>query len=465
MQAKGWLREHTTTLSFFIRTVDLLVIVGTALITHAAYLGEWPLPQSYATGIVAAALLVLLVFPAAGVYRSWRGGGLVAEIRRFTVAWAIVIGLLIVFAFLSKTSIYYSRVWLAMWALSAWLLLIGFHAALRVGARWVRERGLNVRRIAIMGAGNLGRSVARQIQDSPWTGYKVIGFYDDNAALHGRRLDGVRVRGKPERLARLLRRSTVDEIWLALPLRAENRVKEILHDLRHFTATVRFVPDIFGFQLLNHSFSDVAGIPVLDLNASPMVGSNRLLKAMEDRVLSAVILLLTSPLLLLIAIGVKLSSRGPVFYHQERVSWNGKPFQMLKFRSMPVNAEASTGAVWAKQGETRATRFGSFLRRTSLDELPQFINVLKGDMSIVGPRPERPVFVERFKDEIPNYMKKHLVKAGITGWAQVNGWRGDTDLNKRIEFDMHYIENWSLWFDLKILMLTLFRGFVHKNAY
>lgn len=465
MEGKGWLREHTNMLSFFVRTADLFLIIGSALVVYLAYRPERAVPQLYMTGVGLAALLVLLIFPATGVYQSWRGGGLVSEIRRITVAWAAVIALLIVFAFLSKTSVQYSRVWLGVWGLSAWALLVAYHAGLRLGSRWIRERGFNVRRIAIVGAGNLGRSVARQIQESPWTGYKVVGFYDDNPALHGQRLDGIRVRGAPCRLPRLMNRQFVDEVWLALPLRAEQRVKDILHEFRHSTATVRFVPDIFGFQLLNHSFSEVAGVPVLDLNASPMGGINRVMKAVEDRILSAVILLLTSPLLLLIALGVKLSSPGSVFFRQERVSWNGKPFMMLKFRSMPVDAEDSSGPVWTRKGENRATPFGAFLRRTSLDELPQFINVLKGDMSIVGPRPERPVFVERFKDEIPNYMKKHLVKAGITGWAQVNGWRGDTDLRKRIEFDMQYIENWSLWLDIKILLLTLVRGFVHKNAY
>jgi putative colanic acid biosynthesis UDP-glucose lipid carrier transferase len=167
----------------------------------------------------------------------------------------------------------------------------------------------------------------------------------------------------------------------------------------------------------------------------------------------------------LISLGIKLTSIGPVLYRQDRVSWNGKIFPMYKFRSMPVNTEASSGAVWAKDGEVRATSFGAFLRRTSLDELPQFFNVLKGDMSIVGPRPERPVFVDQFKDEVPGYMKKHKVKAGITGWAQVNGWRGDTCIKTRVEHDLYYINTWSLWFDLKIIVLTLFKGFVHKNAY
>ena len=196
-----------------------------------------------------------------------------------------------------------------------------------------------------------------------------------------------------------------------------------------------------------------------------MDGANRYIKALEDKLLAALILIIISPLLIILALGVKLSSKGPIFYRQERVTWYGKNFHMYKFRSMPVAAENDTGAVWAKAGENRATPFGAFLRKTSLDELPQFWNVLKGDMSIVGPRPERPVFVDKFKDEIPGYMQKHKVKAGITGWAQVNGWRGDTDLNKRIEHDLHYIENWSLWMDIKIIFLTIFKGFIHKNAY
>jgi putative colanic acid biosynthesis UDP-glucose lipid carrier transferase len=209
----------------------------------------------------------------------------------------------------------------------------------------------------------------------------------------------------------------------------------------------------------------VAGIPTLDVSVSPLHGVNRYIKEIEDRLLALIALLLISPLMLIIALGVKLSSPGPVFYKQERVGWNNRRFVILKFRSMPVDAEANSGAVWAKPGEKRATRFGSFLRKTSLDELPQLINVLRGDMSLVGPRPERPDFVEVFKDQVPNYMKKHMVKAGITGWAQVNGWRGDTDLNQRIEHDLYYIQHWSIWFDLEIALRTVFTGFVNKNAY
>jgi putative colanic acid biosynthesis UDP-glucose lipid carrier transferase len=210
--------------------------------------------------------------------------------------------------------------------------------------------------------------------------------------------------------------------------------------------------------------TEVAGLPVISLTETPMSGVNRMVKAVEDYAFASLILAVASPLMLLIAIGVKLSSSGPVLYRQERVTWNGERFSMLKFRTMPVDAEAASGPVWMRQGERRATPIGRLLRRTSLDELPQLINVLKGEMSLVGPRPERPEFVERFRQQIPGYMQKHLVKAGITGWAQVNDLRGDSGLEQRIQYDLYYIDNWSLWFDLRILVLTLWHILKSHNA-
>ena len=247
-------------------------------------------------------------------------------------------------------------------------------------------------------------------------------------------------------------------------MRAEPRIRDLLLGLRMHSVQVRFVPDIFNFTLLHHSVTEVAGLPVINLTDSPLEGVNQVLKNVEDFVLSSLFLLFVLPLLVLIAMGVKLSSPGPVFYRQERVTWNGERFQMLKFRSMPVDAESQSGPVWAARDEPRTTRFGAFLRRMSLDELPQFINVLKGEMSIVGPRPERPGFVSQFRKEIPGYMQKHLVKAGITGWAQVNDFRGDTDLQERIRYDLYYIENWSLWFDLRIIALTIIHIFRSRHA-
>ena len=261
-----------------------------------------------------------------------------------------------------------------------------------------------------------------------------------------------------------LANSQIDEVWLALPLADVNAIQRILHALRHSAASIRLAPDLFTLRLINHGVSEVLGVSMYDLSTSPMTGMNQFVKWCEDKLLSAFILMLISPVMLAVAIGVKLSSRGPVFYRQERVGLNNRPFAMLKFRSMPVDVEKD-GVRWGGAATKTTSRFGQFIRKTSLDELPQFINVLKGDMSIVGPRPERSVFVEQFKDEIPDYMKKHLVKAGITGWAQIHGLRGDTDLKTRIEYDLFYIENWSFWMDLKIIFLTVFKGFVNKNAY
>jgi len=241
-------------------------------------------------------------------------------------------------------------------------------------------------------------------------------------------------------------------------------MRAILDLLRNSAVEVRFVPDIFGFHLVNHSLTEVAGLPVLSLTATPMAGFARIAKAIEDHLLAAVFLVVALPFMLAIAIGIKLTSRGPVLYRQSRVTWNGAQFPMLKFRTMPVGTEAASGAVWSRHGDDRATAFGNFLRRTSLDELPQLFNVLKGEMSLVGPRPERPEFVTRFREEIPGYMQKHLVKAGITGWAQVNDLRGDSDLALRIQYDLYYVEHWSPWFDLRILALTLWHILTTRNA-
>ncbi len=225
------------------------------------------------------------------------------------------------------------------------------------------------------------------------------------------------------------------------------------------------VPDIYEFITLRGGIEEFDGLPIVNLRNTPLFGWNMVLKRTFDVSLSTALIALTSPLMLLIAILVKAGSRGPVFYVQERMGLDGATFSMLKFRSMRTGAEDGTGPVWAGRGDERRTTIGRFLRRTSLDELPQLFNVLRGDMSLVGPRPERPVFIEEFRKRIPRYMLRHKVKAGMTGWAQVNGWRGDTDLKKRIDYDIYYIEHWSLLFDLKIVWLTLWKGFVHRNAY
>ena len=249
----------------------------------------------------------------------------------------------------------------------------------------------------------------------------------------------------------------------------KKRVKELLYALRHHTVNIKLIPDIFGFSLLNHSMTEIAGLPAVNLSDTPMGGGNQLIKALEDRVLAILIIPLIIPLIVLIAIAIKLTSSGPVLFKQKRHGWDGRVINVYKFRTMKLHDEEAGKIAQASKGDSRITPLGAFLRGCSLDELPQFYNVLQGRMSIVGPRPHAVEHNELYKEQVNQYMLRHMVKPGITGWAQVNGLRGETDtldkMKKRVEYDLFYIENWSLWFDLKIIFLTVFKGFVHKNAH
>lgn len=463
MNTRGILKEHATALNAAFYAADWLMVAFSGWLAYWLYLDGTQLPGHYSVGILIALLLAAWLFPRFSLYQAWRGASIIDEMRSVSLAWGAVLLVLTAFAFTTKMGADYSRGWLGIWAFTGWFSLLLARVFLRGGLRWLRRHGFNQRNIVIVGSAGLSERVAERLRSAPWMGLNIVGFFHGDDGV-GEGMSGVPHIGGLDSVASFVTDEGVEQVWIAMPLRDEETVKWLLHELRHTTADIRFVPDLFGLRLLNHSVMDVAGLPVMNLSVTPMSGVNVVLKAVEDRLISLIILLLISPLMLLIAIGVKLSSPGPIFYRQERVGWNGETFMMYKFRSMPVDVEKD-GVQWGGAGKTKqATAFGALLRRTSLDELPQFINVLMGDMSIVGPRPERPMFVEKFKDEIPDYMKKHLVKAGITGWAQVNGWRGDTDLTKRIEYDLYYIENWSLWLDLRIIFLTIFRGFISKSA-
>ena len=464
MHSIGFLREHALLFSWLLRTFDWLVILISALIAHYLALGTWPPRPQYITAFVLALALFTAIAPSFNLYRNWRGSAKTQELGTIVGVWAMVFLLLALLTFITKSNI--SRFWALTWCSIGLTSLITGRLALRSVLNKMRTLGYNQRHIVILGSGNVGQQVAETLSDSIETGFNLKAFFTNDSGAAGiKEVSPQLVTGKIKESFDYISRNHVDQVWIAMPISKVKQIQVILKGLSHSTADIRLVPDIFGFQLINQSVSTVAGLPVVNLSLTPMDGANRYIKAFEDKLLAALILLAISPLLAILAIGVKLSSPGPVFYRQERVSWYGKSFYMYKFRSMPVGIENNSGAVWAKAGEKRATPFGAFLRKNSLDELPQFWNVLKGDMSIVGPRPERPVFVDKFKDEIPGYMQKHKVKAGITGWAQIHGWRGDTDLQQRIEHDLHYIENWSLWLDIKIIFMTIFKGFINKNAY
>jgi putative colanic acid biosynthesis UDP-glucose lipid carrier transferase len=411
-----------------------------------------PLPLTYAT-VLASASLGLGLF-SDSLYRSWRVNDLSSMLKSVATVWGSVIVLLMLGLFITKTSADISRVWFTVWALSCWLALSLQRLAAYRFLRWLRQRGYNFKTVLLVGFGPVGDQVVKAIQDSAWSGLRIQAHIS------------------PEQLhtyTQLPEHQQPDEIWLCLPLSDEAGIRTSLEALRHSVANIRLVPDWFSIKLINHGISEALGIPMLDLSASPVTGATRIIKAIEDRVLAFIILILISPLMLAIAIAVKATSPGPVYFRQKRNGWNGSVIKVYKFRSMYMHQEDDGQVTQATQGDPRITPLGRFLRRTSLDELPQFINVLQGRMSIVGPRPHAVAHNDYYKQHLPRYMLRHKVKPGITGWAQVHGLRGETDtlekMEKRVEYDLYYIEHMSLWLDLKIMVMTVFKGFAHRNAY
>lgn len=424
---------------------------------------EWVPLSAYLRLLPWVLLLSTGVFWFSGLYAPDRAQRLPPLV--YSVARAVGLGLLLVAASLSFYRTFsFSRLHMLLFGAITPTLMVGLRLVLYAWLRSIRQRGRNLRRVLIVGAGQAGRKLEEAFRAYPWMGFDVVGFLDDFKP------DAPGVLGMVDEAGAVVDRleregRPVDYVYIALPLAAAQRTESLARELSRRLAHVCLVPDLFQFDILNSRITDVDGLPVIHLVDEAPIELHRLTKRLVDVAFSLGVLILAAPLVLVIAVAVKLSSPGPVFYRQERMGLNGQRFHILKFRTMPVEAEAETGPVWARPHGTRATQVGRLLRRTSLDELPQFFNVLRGDMSVVGPRPERPVFIEEFKAKVPNYMLRHKVKAGITGWAQVHGWRGNTSIEKRIEYDLYYIRNWSLALDLKIMVLTLRRGFIHENAY
>jgi len=473
MFKKGLLKGHADVLNFVLRIIDLSVVLACGVLSYyfsAAYdtyaaAGVQGLPEHYTIFILISAFLAVFLFPLFNVYRVWRGSSTLTEIKFLTMAWLMVGLLLTGIAFATKSGADFSRSWMGLWFASTWVSLVGSRVLLRVILHWLRSSGFNHRHIVIVGTGEQAVVVADRLRRSTWFGLEISALFGTHTENFPAWLQNKKIISDVAELRQYVDGGDVDQVWISLPHSEEETIRSVITALDGSTAEIRYVPDIFEYQLMHHSLSEIAGVPVVNISYSAIDGMNEIVKICEDYVLATVLLILASPVMLLIAAGVRMSSPGPVLYRQKRVGWNGVEFTMYKFRSMQVEAEKETGPVWANNLDNRATRFGSFLRKTSLDELPQLFNVLQGKMSLIGPRPERPMFVEKYKDEVPHYMKKHLVKAGLTGWAQVHGWRGNTCLHTRIEHDLYYIENWSVWLDIKIIVMTVFRGLVHKNAY
>lgn len=447
----GFLSKYAAFLDMALRIGDVVIVITAALLSARLRFADWGPPQGYPVGMVRAALLTALIFPAWGLYRSWRGAPIRQEMVRITLAWTTVALGLLALEWATKSTAHYSRLWMGAWYLVGLFLVIASRLLVRGALGIVRSRGLDQRKVVLIGATEAGQKILSATRDHPYMGLSVVGYVStpfdqvDYASLpHLGDLDTYvdQLEGAPP-----------DQLWVALPLRAEDAIRRLMEATGELPTQVRLVPDFFGFELINHHAGSVAGVPIITLRGSGLDGHARVIKALFDRIFAAIFLMLAAPLMVLLAIGVKLSGPGPVFYRQRRVGLDGREFDMLKFRSMPVDVEKH-GVSWGDATAKTTTAFGRLIRRTSLDELPQLINVLRGELSLVGPRPERPVFVEEFRKKVPGYMHKHLVKGGMTGWAQVNGLRGDCDLAERISYDLYYVQNWSIGLDLSILLRT-----------
>ncbi len=449
-------------------TADLAVLM---LAFAFAYLTRFhgPLHAEYVPPVedsLKILLLSLVVFPfsfhQARLYATNRSRTHIGEV--FEIFKAMVTGSLILVAVAYFLWERYSRLTLGIYLGYSFLGLTFVRLVFRQTLAEVRRRGHNLKSILVVGAGDLGERVIDTIETHRELGFRVVGVLTRKPEKVGTRLAGVPIVGLIQEVESILDRTPVDHVIVALPHEEHAHLKSLMEVLALRTVDVKIVPDLFQYVTLYGGLEEFGGLPIISLQGGPLYGWNLVTKRLFDVLFAAVALVLASPIMLLTAAAVKLTSRGPLFYVQERMGMDGEVFPIFKFRTMKMNAE-SLGAQMASKGDPRRTVVGTFLRVTSIDELPQLFNVLVGHMSLVGPRPERPVFIEEFKRQIPKYHLRHKVKAGITGWAQINGLRGQTSIEKRIEYDLYYIENWSLLLDLKILVRTALGGFLSKNAY
>lgn len=465
------LKRYQDTVVGFSRLFDAAIVVACWLASYGArfFLPPFevtkglPAFATYAALTPLIAAIWLACFRLMRVYELHPAVERVRHIGLVLKAHGVAIALFIAITYVFE-DYRYSRLVMVYFGSLAAIALVLSQMLLRVVTRRILASGGSQRNVVAIGEGKLLEDVLNRLASYEETGLSVRGVVSRDGSP-GDYIAGEPVLGCFRDLPTLLREANAHEVVIALPPEQHQELYTILEVLKNEMISIRLIPDVQRYAALSCETENFEGLPIVHLNDSPLEGLGAAAKRVTDVVLSALGLLLLSPLLLLIALLVKATSRGPILYSQVRIGLDGRTFEMLKFRSMRVDAEDQTGAIWAKRLDDRRTAIGTLLRKTSLDELPQLWNVLRGEMALVGPRPERPVFVDTFRSSIPHYMLRHKVKAGITGWAQVNGWRGDTDLDRRIECDLFYIRNWSYALDLKILTMTLWRGFINKNAY
>lgn len=460
--------HHSKILALF-RALDSFLVV--VLLWMSLYFLQMQWTNVYTTLALSAVIIFGFLAEGNEIYYLWRGHSMLSLALRLLAAW-VGTALAICFAIVAFP-LFKTASWLAiyLWLLITPGVIISLHCARRIVLAHVRAKSTEPRRVAIVGANDLGLRLINSMHGMPWLGYRVMGFYDDRAEVADadRRLSGqlVTINGGLEQLYQDAHDGKIDIVFVALPMRAELRMHAVIDRLADTTVSPYVIPDVFSFDLLHSRLTCLQGIPALSIYDSPLV-DNGWAKRLEDILLGLGMLIALAVPMLLIAIGVKLTSAGPVFFKQSRYGMGGELIKVWKFRSMTV-CEDGNLVTQAKRGDARVTPFGNFLRRTSLDELPQLFNVLSGSMSLVGPRPHAVAHNEFYRGQIKGYMLRHKVKPGITGLAQVNGFRGETEtldkMSGRIAYDLEYIRNWSLVLDIKILWMTLFKGFVGKHVY
>ena len=444
--------------------VTLMAAFGLAYFTRFTFIASESLPDLRETMETLALIVVVfpLTFRQSNLYTTNRNRTHISEVFELFRATLLASLILVGVSYFIRER--YSRLTVVIFSAYAFVLVSIVRLVFRAVFNALRRRGFNLKTILVVGAGDLGSRVVETIELHRELGFVVKALLTRRPEKVGTRVAGVPVVGLYEELGPVLDANPVDQVIVALPLEEQGVLKAMMAELALRTVDVKVVPDLFSYVTLRGGLEEFGGLPIISLQGAPLEGWNRVLKRVFDTLVSSLALVVAAPLMAVLAVAVKVTSRGPVFFVQERMGIDGRLFKMLKFRTMRVDAE-HRGARFTTPDDPRRTAFGTWLRRSSLDELPQFYNVLKGEMSLVGPRPERPVFIEEFKRQIPRYHLRHMVKSGITGWAQVNGLRGDTSVKDRIDYDLYYIENWSLLFDLKILVRTALGGFISRNAY
>ena len=463
----GLIRPQSSKLAILQRVVDGACIASSLWLAAGLHDVEWNL--HYSLAMIWSIALFLVSAEANNLYSSWRVHTLREEFRQVAFAWLVAVVALITFGFLTKTSAIFSRVAMTIWFVLSPVLMVLLRVTVRTIFWGLRKHGRDIRALAIAGSGELAREVASKVKELEWMGLTLVGFYDDHGAVSTTSTgQTVSLKGSLADLVTEATKGKIDFVYITLPMRDETKIVELVDELANTTTSVFVLPDLFIFDLLHSCWTSLDGIPMVSVFDTPFYGVDGWVKRFEDIVLGGLILTLTLIPMLMIAIGTKLTSRGPVIFKQRRYGLSGKVMEVWKFRTMTV-CEDGEDIAQAKKGDARITRWGAFLRRTSLDELPQFINVLQGHMSIVGPRPHAVSHNEKYRTLLHGYMLRHKVKPGITGWAQINGWRGETEslekMKNRIVYDMEYISNWSLWLDFKIIVRTLPTVVRDKNAY